>query len=304
MPLFACLCILGCATSTRFNHALIGRLSNRGPIALSSSNPYLAANLLLAKEIERSPELKGFISYRGAPQALEIRSEALAPLNMYLYYPEQRERYLLEEADESWFIAMPEKIPTDELKAIVQLTRNVSDNPKLLTSDDSEPESIKARAPTQDTRRRQALAQTPFSSPADGGLGTQADKAAKIRPADTTPQFVHRKQIRDAGNVEEARLKEIIKKSPSHSAEVTSKGDLVHYVTYEGESLSMIARWYTLDGKNAARLGRINELADPNQLSLGDTIIVPSYLVRNTKRLSEKGLRELASLREDAHSER
>lgn len=79
----------------------------------------------------------------------------------------------------------------------------------------------------------------------------------------------------------------------SSPAEITPKGDLVHYVTFEGETLEIIARWYSGDVSNAERLGRMNRLSATQALVPGDTVIVPAYMVRNSYRLSEGGMRAL-----------
>jgi len=92
------------------------------------------------------------------------------------------------------------------------------------------------------------------------------------------------------------RLQDIVHDAKNNRAEITPTRDLVHYVTFAGETLSMIARWYTLDRANAGRLARINNMRDPNNLSLGDVIIVPSYLLRNEKRLSKQALDKLILL--------
>jgi hypothetical protein len=55
----------------------------------------------------------------------------------------------------------------------------------------------------------------------------------------------------------------------------------------------MIARWYTGDRANVGRLARMNRMNRPDHLEIGDVIIIPSYLIRNRKRLTEKAVREL-----------
>jgi len=85
-------------------------------------------------------------------------------------------------------------------------------------------------------------------------------------------------------------LRESAKGKP---AETTPKGDIVHYVTYPGETLSMISRWYTDERENAGRIARINKLARPDKLELGDTVVIPSYLVKNKNRLTESAVKSL-----------
>ena len=82
----------------------------------------------------------------------------------------------------------------------------------------------------------------------------------------------------------------------SQPAELTPRGDVVHHVTYPGETLSMIARWYTHDRANAGRLARINHLNNPDRLQIGDKIIVPSYLLKNKNRRTPADVRTLQTL--------
>jgi hypothetical protein len=49
----------------------------------------------------------------------------------------------------------------------------------------------------------------------------------------------------------------------------------------------MLARWYTFDKTNTARLARMNKLSQSQALTIGDSIIIPSYLVKNKVRLDE-----------------
>jgi hypothetical protein len=81
---------------------------------------------------------------------------------------------------------------------------------------------------------------------------------------------------------------------PAREAEISPKGDLVHYVTFPEETLSLVARWYTFDRNNAEKIGRMNQLPTSAPLSIGDTIIVPAYLLKNRSRLSEEAIKALA----------
>jgi hypothetical protein len=86
-------------------------------------------------------------------------------------------------------------------------------------------------------------------------------------------------------------VKDILAVTGPAPAELSPKGDLVHYVTYPGETLYMIARWYTYDRENGPRLARINRLNNADRLALGDEIVVPAYMLKNKNRLSEEALK-------------
>jgi hypothetical protein len=98
------------------------------------------------------------------------------------------------------------------------------------------------------------------------------------------------------GGKKEAPPKENVTASETEGgdiAEMTPKGDVVHHVTYPGETLSMLARWYTHDRANAGRIARINSITQPDKLNIGDMIVIPSYLVKTKNRLTEEGVQSL-----------
>jgi len=61
--------------------------------------------------------------------------------------------------------------------------------------------------------------------------------------------------------------------------------DLVHTVRWKGESLSIIAKWYTGKAGNWRRLAEHNPLNDPDRIGIGDRISVPGPLLRTREPL-------------------
>ena len=55
----------------------------------------------------------------------------------------------------------------------------------------------------------------------------------------------------------------------------------VHKVKWPGESLSIIAKWYTGDSKNWKALAKANPDLNPNLIRIGDNIVVPQPLLKN-----------------------
>ena len=51
--------------------------------------------------------------------------------------------------------------------------------------------------------------------------------------------------------------------------------DLVHTVRWKGESLSIIAKWYTGEAGNWRLLAEHNPLKDPDRIGIGDRIAIP-----------------------------
>lgn len=54
--------------------------------------------------------------------------------------------------------------------------------------------------------------------------------------------------------------------------------DLVHMVKWQGESLSIIAKWYTGDVRNWKTLAEYNPLNDPDRIRIGDRVSIPETL--------------------------
>ena len=67
----------------------------------------------------------------------------------------------------------------------------------------------------------------------------------------------------------------------------------MHYVTFPEEDLALVARWYTYDAWNAGKIARVSGISQKQPLSVGDTLVIPSYLLKNKSRLSQEGLSAL-----------
>lgn len=297
------LLVTGCSsTGVKSTSGLVQRLKNRGPVSLSSDNPFLAANLLISREMQKSPEVAGFIEHRGAPTAIEVNEGLFSPLTLFFYYSENREYFALEEAGDVWIIKGPQEIDAEtflELRRVNSLNRGeprleynyatpkVEHTPPELTTHE--------KLAALDTASDEAAIQ-PYSDPFQQKLERyeRARQARQPGGAFSSPSGGAFTTTRPATRT--LSLDSIITEFGTAQAELTPKGDLVHYVTYQGETLSMISRWYTHDRDNAGRLARINRLGNPNALSLGDIIIIPSYLLRNKKRLNNSAVQALTKL--------
>ena len=279
--------IVGCTPGMRVENALVKRLNNRGPVPLSSQNPYLAANLLVSQEMERSHEIRGFVEHRGAPAAIEVSKGFFHPLVLVFFYPENREKYTLEDAGETWIIRGPDAISQETFRQVAKLIRGESGPPLLKYSEGEPPPTPEIIQGGKDSPAPSSDEQDPFLARLD---------AYDRKHSEPVPNDSGFHSPSTKGDKKE--IEHIIKKNSQQMAEITPKGDVVHYVTYPGETLSMIARWYTKDRANAGRIARINQLKNPNKLALGDMIIVPSYLLQNRNRLTESAVQSLQALAE------
>ena len=64
--------------------------------------------------------------------------------------------------------------------------------------------------------------------------------------------------------------------------------DFVHQVKWRGETLSLIAKWYTGHYGNWKALARANPGLNPNHIVLGNRIHIPADLLKTQKRLPRK----------------
>ena len=56
---------------------------------------------------------------------------------------------------------------------------------------------------------------------------------------------------------------------------------LVHTVKWPGETLALIAKWYTGDTENWRAIAKANPKLDPRRIRLGSQIQIPSELLKN-----------------------
>lgn len=215
------LVLSGCSTF-QDNDLLRDSLANRGPVTLSKSNPYIAANKLLTKEVAANATLKGFLRVRGNPDALEVKKVLLRPYTLYFFYLAKKEVFILEDSNKDWIIRGPQRIPDKVLKGIHPLIVEKTAPLELAASDLAVDESIADNQPTE----------------------SEAPAAAE--------------------------------------------NDIQHIVQFQGETLRLIADWYTGTPDNMQKLARINDLENPNALAMGQTIRIPRYLVTNGTPLTKK----------------
>ncbi len=62
----------------------------------------------------------------------------------------------------------------------------------------------------------------------------------------------------------------------------------VHTVQWQGETLQMIARWYTGNGGNWKNLADANPVINAGRLMVGDKIFIPGNLLKQKKLLTKQ----------------
>lgn len=282
-----CLLLAGCTPSLSNNDPVLSKLSNRGPILIAQDNPYLAANQFLAKQTAQSPELSGFLKLKGYPAAFSLAQSTFGPLTMTFFYPSAKEQYEFEKGGTTWIISGP--FPLSESDAAnLNLTNRgptvpapVPPRPAATPSTLSKVKPTAQKVKSSPTPTAKLKVAPPTATPLDDGF-TSPEPIEKEAEVENTAAPV---EVKSALAREDKKI---------DSAEISPRGDLVHYVTMPGETLSIIARWYTDDRENASKIGRLNRMKNSDSLSIGDTIVIPSYMIKNKARLSEFDLKRIA----------
>jgi hypothetical protein len=105
---------------------LIDRIKNRGPVNISTSNPYLVANQYLDYQRKQSIDIKQFLSSRGAPAALEIQKPLFEDAQVFFYYPENGQYYVLSENTGSWVITGPYKLSGRKMYQVHEVVQGIA----------------------------------------------------------------------------------------------------------------------------------------------------------------------------------
>ena len=82
------------------------------------------------------------------------------------------------------------------------------------------------------------------------------------------------------------------KSSSSEDEETSIKSDRIHYfehrVKWSGETLSLIAKWYTGSYGNWKAIAQANPGLNPNRIAVGDIINIPPEMMKTKKPLPRK----------------
>jgi LysM repeat protein len=82
---------------------------------------------------------------------------------------------------------------------------------------------------------------------------------------------------------------QINEKLPSWAKKSSSKGTYYfHKVRYPGESLSVIAEWYTGDVENWRYLAKANPKLYPKRIGIGTTVLIPENLLHTKKAMPKE----------------
>lgn len=251
---------------------LLSRIENVGPVPVSSNNPFLRGNLVVAELVRGNSVFAKFISTHGEPEALEVQTSFFGPLILHLFYSKKAQSYRFEKIGDSWLIDGPHPLPPSFARLGLF---NSEHSPGISTEE------------AMDTGTAPVLSDSLHSEtdPFIAGLANSKE-AAGFKSVDPKVAAHTQEQERFLEEISKYRSEE------ERPAELSPGGDLVHYVTFDGETLEHLAAWYTGELENVERLARIGQsvgqIQPGKELELGDQIIIPKYMVKFTNRMPEE----------------
>ena len=92
------------------------------------------------------------------------------------------------------------------------------------------------------------------------------------------------------GSGPQANIEALTDKSPG-----PPRAGYLHTVRWQGETLCLLARWYTGSWKNWRTLADSNSAINPDRLVIGDTVVIPEGLLKNRKPLPRNLVLSLAA---------
>ena len=274
-----CTVIVGCASRVGSYPTLIGA----GILGLSTTNPYLGANVFLAGELEHSRFLFNFFKGNGAPTAIELIEPAFESTRLLMYYPAKREVYAADlqkrQGRREWIIRGPFAIEREDFQTLVRLEASLNGDPVFLLwgspyrfsrgDPDRAPKVLRPEVPYQ--------VPTPKPSPKRKPIVHKGD--AK-RPPEAQPTVIVVPPSQTLSSDQQALL------MAKGMAERAPNGDLLHVVKGEHEKLTDIAAWYTGQAASAEEIAQVNGIQADAGLQKGSKIRIPAGLVKEPRAMA------------------
>lgn len=275
--------ICGCSRSSM--RSAYSSLSDQGMLALSTTNPYLASNLFIAQESERSSYLYNFLRSRGAPTAIEILDANYPRPRVLFFYPAEREVYISEqgkvESKPQWITRGPYPIDWKDYRTLAGLSGSMVGDAVLIIN--GREERFRFKSP----ERRQPQAALPLLAPTPAAVAPPKRKpkpapekiitAGPEKPTEPPPSISGWKPLN------QDQLAIYMSKG---FAERADNGDILHMVIGTKETVSAVTKWYTGSITAIKDVAAANAIADsdiPNPLVPGKKIRVPEALIKELK---------------------
>lgn len=243
---------------------MLEALEGKDPLILSEENEHLAPNRLVFLLREESGALRGFFSQRGIPDAVRVVDASDEASEIDLYYLSPDELFRIEQEKTVWVVLGPTQIQREFL---IPLKRSI----------------------------RKSIVSKEMSSPTE----TPEEDYTGIDAAESemTGNQITERDVVDSSSLREEVLT-LANEPSTPQAEKNVKGDILHRVITRQENILILSLWYTLNTETASSIARINSKDARAPLEPGDTIQIPSYLVKNVRALEAGNTAKLAELLE------
>ncbi len=265
-------------------------LVNQGILPLSTTNPYLGANLFLGNEAENSRYLMHFLEHRGAPSAIEITQQSLSTAHMILYYPRDREAYAADlqqyrrpdnAIKSEWVVRGPYPIERQDFRVLTQLDGSLIGEPIFYINGKQHRFRFE---PPPDKRLKPPLpeyvpAPKPTPRPVKRAPKVVVSKSDKPEAGPTPVKPEVPQNFKNLSSDQMALL------HAQGYALRDKSGDVLHVVKSDKESLQSIVKWYTGGESGVSEVAAANGLKPEEPLSIGLKVRIPEGLVKEPKRM-------------------
>lgn len=271
--------IYGC--TPQIEHESPG-LANRGVLPLSTNDPYLGANVFLAREMERSSYLYNFLRTHGAPTAIEITDSYTSSPHMVMFYPAQKQVFAAERVVRKvpgqiqpvpeWIVIGPYAIERKDYRELAALDLSMIGEPVFYIHG-KEVRFGKERAQTTAQRTvAPVLPPTPPPTPVPVKRVAKAQiikvqGEPEIKPEEWKPLNSDQQALQMAKGF----------------AERADNGDVIHTVKSDSETAELLTKWYTGSTANLPEVERVNGLATGQLLVPGARLRIPIKLLKKLK---------------------
>lgn len=286
------------ACAPRVELSPYSNLIDQGLLPVSTTNPYLGANLFLAGEAQRSGYLLNFLKEKGGPVAIELENDNFGATGLIMYYPKDREVYRAElqpvqrgnVAMAEWLVRGPYAIERRDYRELNRLDGSLVGEPVFMIRG-------------QLTKFGQQSSQRSYTALSRGrDMEIMDAPQAPIVPIVPTPKPKKRPVISKPSSKESHEATASATPTPQPSdrplnsdqkalrlaqglVDRNDAGDALHIVVSDKQTLAKLAEWYTGDAKNADAIASASGIEPGKEPSLASRVVIPRALVKNEKRL-------------------
>lgn len=258
-------------------------LVNAGLLPLSPADPFVGANVFIAKEMERSSYLYHFVETHGAPDAIEIVERTFEPTKVLLFYTKDNAVYSMvprdREALRQWIIRGPFQMNWKDIKELRRMEHDKRKRPVLYVWGR---ELRLNESPTQPIARviHPVIPPPPPPKP----------KKPKVLPTPkpVSPEELERRKELAQVTTDPKKFKPLSMDQQAiliskGYVERASNGDAVHTVRRNNETLGLVARWYTGSADTVEKIAELNGLDSKDSLLPGSTVRIPIAVLKQVK---------------------